>query len=244
MEYVFGYVRHLVDAVKSICRHGHHACIVREFHLMGTLFRSLFSEPTLQPSVTDKIVHKGRTVMYLDIDVANRCKVDMVIHWYSFWIRLFAHGNNLPDVTHCPHIDVTRNTVQRLRIHQGVALPFQDATAETVLSQSFGHLDSSHVHLLVCLSYLFRLEEPRQFHLLRQRDLFRQTGDALIDHTCQRLLGSHHVNWLPLIILDVWGLLLLADGIAQQAEKLLGRRGHRSKFGYRLSVKGYRLSDL
>lgn len=99
----------------------------------------------LKLSVMPEAQQKARPIMHFHLHTLIRWKLDVVI------ARLFMRrdradkGDDSFVFPFHPDINITRSPGIRIRIHQGIPLPFQDTGSESLLSEPLRNLNGSIV---------------------------------------------------------------------------------------------------
>ena len=195
----------LVDTVEGHRRHTDLA--VRQGDGVGKLHGYLRVKIGLQSTVVKRMVHERGPIVDLNFRVLEHAVVYMMIDCLACRSRLLTDvGQNsgyvgLP-LPRDPKVDVAGGAHGRVRIEQGIALPFQQATAEAIGSQLADNLDNTPTDVFIGLTYHLSGSKPRHQHLLVLRTLLLghplNTGKQ---HTDQRLPVGHIKQNVPVACL-------------------------------------------
>ena len=143
----------------------------------------------LKLSVMPEAQQEARAIMHFNLHTLIRWELNVVI------ARLFMRrdrtdkGDNSFISTFHPDINITRSPGIRIRIHQCIPLPFQDAGSESLLPEPLRNLDGSIVQPHIRLLQHLALQHPLQKQVLAHPHLSRwQLLDAIKENAHQTLL--------------------------------------------------------
>lgn len=117
----------------------------------------------LKLSVMPEAQQEARAIMHFNLHTLIRWELDVVIA-RLFMRRDRADIGDAPFISPFhPNINITRRTGIRIRIYQGIPLPFQNTGSESLLPEPLRNLDSSivqpHIRLLQHLAFRHTLEQ-------------------------------------------------------------------------------------
>ena len=148
----------------------------------------------LKLSVMPKTQQEARAIMHFNLHSFIRGKLDVVI------ARLFMRrdrtdkGDDPFVAPFHPDINITRSPGIRIRIHQRIPLPFQDAGSESLLPEPLRNQDGSIVQPNIRLLQHLAFRHPLEQQLLLHPYMFsRQLLDTIKENTHQTLLLGDNI---------------------------------------------------
>ena len=148
----------------------------------------------LKLSVMPEAQQEARAIMHFNLHTLIRWELDVVI------ARLFMRrdradkGDNPFISTFHPDINIARSPGIRIRIHQGIPLPFQDTGSESLLPEPLRNLNGSIVQPNIrFLQHLAFCHPLKQQFLLHPYIFSRQLLDTIKENTHQTLLLGNSI---------------------------------------------------
>lgn len=151
----------------------------------------------LKLSVMPEAQQEARPIMYFDLHTLIRWELYVVI------ARLFMRrdrtdkGDNPLVTPFHPDINIARSPGIRIRIHQGISLPFQDAGSESLFPEPLRNLDGSIIQPNIRLLQHLAFRHPLEQYLLLHPYMFSwQLLDTIKENTHQALLLGNSIQLL------------------------------------------------
>ena len=143
----------------------------------------------LKFSVMPEAQQKARPIMHFHLYTLIRWELDVVIAGLFMRRDRADKGDDPLVAPFHPDINITRSPGIRIRIHQGISLPFQDTGSESLFPEPLRNLDGSivqpHIRFLQHLTFRHPLEQQPLLHPYLFR---RQLLDTIKKNTHQTLL--------------------------------------------------------
>ena len=140
---------------------------MRELHLLHPFI--IF----LKLSVMPEAQQEARSIMHLHLNTLIRWELDVMIACLFMRRDRADKGDNPFVSTFHPDINITRRTGTRIRIHQGIPLPFQDTGSESLLSEPLRNLNGSIVQPNIRFLQHLVFRHPLEQQFLLHPHMFR-----------------------------------------------------------------------